>query len=587
MPAWAQGASNAAWPIAASAETILASPQPVAMNVRPHRSFSLSPEAVQRWGLGVGATLVLWCALFVLITAALRPFGIHLPGEMAVLAAVLAVAGVRWSLALSWPALGMVLLGAAAAAGVAVELALAWRDITYDGQAIHLPSALELSAGLNPVTERPDLYWSAVYPNGLWTLQGLFIALIPGLEVGKAPAWMLAMASMPLAALALRTVRGAWTAGVGVAALLVQANPVLVLQLTSFELDGVVHSLTVAAVAGAVLLQVPAFRRCGVVVLLATVLLLVNTKMTGAYWASAVVLAVLLQEGMRLRRWPLKLGGALLVTLALAVLLVGWRPFVTTHLETGEWLGAGVSVVAGPDHLKEAGPGERMAYLVAGESANPVGEQAAQLKWPWEFSRSEFVSLLDIRIGGFGPGFGLQAMGALLLLAGLSMRWRPSEGTGAAWLGAFWVGALVLATWAFPLSWWARLVSPFWLASVLPLALPWPRSAGQWGPMRAMRLSGTALLLAGCLISSASTAATLRLLHTANAAMSEMLANASAQSLSVRIVSLSPLENDHTPLVWYQRLLEASILPQMGDREGCGPLLFSTGSVQLCVATQP
>jgi hypothetical protein len=533
--------------------------------------------------MGAGAGLVLWCALYLVVTAALRPWGIQAP-MVAALVAALAVAGVlRWSLKLSPGLLLAALCGAVLASLVAVGLAAFWRDISYDGPAIHFPSALELSGGLNPFNTRPGMYFSAVYPNGLWTLQAFFIHLGPGIEEGKAPAWMLCFASLPLVAVALRQWRGGWTPAVALAALLVQANPVLLLQLTSFELDGVVYSLFVTAFAGAVLLNTP-LHRVGLAVLLAAILLLVNTKITGLYWAGVVGLAVLGQQALAQRGPPWRMAAALLATAVVAVVLVGWRPYVTVPLETGQPLGATTGVVAAPANLQDAGPATRLAYLVWGESSNPVGTEPAQLKWPWQFSRSEFVTLLDIRVGGFGPGFGLQVLGALL--ATLAFAWRARGSWTAHWQGPFWVAVLVLGTALLPASWWARLASPFWLAMVLPLVWPLapPASGAPAGGTRPVPLWVTGWLLvgAGLVVTSAATVSTLRLLHSSNQAITQVLAQVASEGAVVRIVPLNPLEQDHAAVLWTQRLLEAGIYPRIGDAAGCGQALFAVGSVRLC-----
>ncbi len=513
--------------------------------------------------------------------AVLRMVGLDAPLGAAVVAALAAASLLRWSLGHSPGALLAVLGSAVLASLLAVGMASLWRDISYDGQAIHLYSALEISSGLNPFTTSSGMYFSAVYPNGLWTLQSFFIHLVPGLEAGKAPGWMLFFASMPLAAVALRTLRGGWTLAVTLAAVVVQANPVMLLQLTSFELDGVVYSLSVIAVSGAILLTTP-YRRVGLAALLAAILLLVNTKITGLYWGGVVGLAVLVQQALTGRALPVRLTAAILLTTVVAVVLVGWRPYVTVPLETGQVLGASTSVVLAPANLFDAGPGTRLAYLLWGASGNPVGAELAQLKWPWQFSAPEFVMLMDIRVGGFGPGFGLQVLGALLVAIAFVCRspwtWRAER----CWLGPFWVGALLLGTALFPTSWWARLVSPFWLATVLPLvwpALEVPHARTGSPPVA---IAGWLLMLTGLAVSSVAMVSSLRLLHTTNQAITQVLIQVAAEGTPVRIVPLNPLEQDRAAMVWMQRLLEAGIYPVIGDAAGCGKALFSVGSVHLC-----
>lgn len=537
---------------------------------------------LQQFGLGLGVWPVAFFSFYLVATALARAAGIVAPWGMAALALAAAALAVHWSLRLSLRLFLASLLSAGLLGLLAITLAGAWRDISYDGQAIHFPSALEIAAGHNPVTTRPFGYFSAVYPNGLWTLQALFIVLTSGFEEGKAPAWMLALASIPLITLALHALRGAWTPAVVLAAVAVQANPVLLLQLTSFELDGAVYSLVVVAIAGAILLTTQ-HRRAGLLALCGATLLLVNAKITGLYWAGIVCAGALLQMWLVQRRLPRRFAATLALTLAVSTLAVGWRPYATVPLETGKPFGASTEVVHGPANLRDAGPLARAAFLLFGRPANPAGAETAALKWPWDLLTDRDTVLLDIRIGGFGHGFGLQVLGALL--AGAACLWRAGRAwrQDQAWLGPFWTGVIAVATLLFPVSWWARLVAPFWLVAVLPLV--W--STGRPTPSRPsappLLLVGWAMALAGLVATGTATLASLHHMRTTNLAISHVLDNVAAQGASVRIVPGSPIEQDQTPLLWQQRLIQAGIYPQTGPADGCAQDLFPVGSVRLCI----
>lgn len=546
---------------------------------------------IESCALGVGAGGVAWFSLYLVATGLLRGFGVDAPLTVAS-AAMVAAVGVTW-----WgvrPSLrdGIAHLVCTGLIGLlGIGLAVTWQDISYDGQAIHFPSALEIADGLNPAKTRPAMYFSAVYPNGFWTLQGLFISITSGFEEGKAPAWILALASIPLVTIALRSVRGAWSPGVCLAALLIQCNPVLLLQLTSFELDGVVYSLFVCAMAGAILLNT-AHRRLGWVVVLGACVLLINTKITGLYWAGGVVAGVFVQEWRFRRRWPWKAGSALLLMLTVSLVVVGWRPYITVPLDTGKLFGATPDVAQGPENLRTAGALTRLSFLVLGKSSNPVGAELAERKWPWEFAQSEFVSLFDIRIGGFGPGFALQWLGALLVAAAGAWRMRGVDGMGGnALLLPFWTTVIATMAVLFPVSWWARLVGPFWLVAVLPLLwgrvvnLPPPVRLPSWA--RVARAVGWLLVAGGVLVTSVATFSTLRLVYTANQAIAVVLSDVASKGESVRIVPSNPVEHDGTHLIWLQRLIRVGIYPRVGDASGCQRPLFAAGSVQLCVDKNP
>jgi len=529
--------------------------------------------------------LALWPLSFffsyLLVTGLLRFVGVVSPVVSAVAALGLAGALVglstrpspwRWSASLI--AAGLLCL-------VSIWLASICPDISYDGQAIHFPNAIAMADGVNPLYQRPIFPFGDIYPNGFWTLQGLAITVTSGFEEGKAPAWLLAFASAPLVAVALRALRGAWTPSVGIAALLVQLNPVLLMQLTSFELDAPVYSLAVDMIAGAVLLSTR-HRRAGLVIVACACVLLANTKITGLYWAVAIAAATVLQTWLQERR----LNIALMAVIAACIAVVGWTPYVTVPLETGRLFGTSLAVVIeGPQNLENAGAAMRMAYLLFGRSSNPITPELARLQWPWESVLDAPAHLFDIRIGGFGPAFGLQVLGALLVGGSLAWRMRRSHALRNNWLGPFWTAVILVATLLFPVSWWARLSAPFWLMVVLPLV--WPPQAPSSGPTRAMALAGWLMVSIGLVVNCVSVVSTLLTVATVTQGMNRSFAEIAGQGHAVRIVP-PPSAVDQAAVLWQQRLIRLGIYPRIGSLDGCAQPPFAVGSVQLCVdATRP
>ncbi len=548
--------------------------------ILPPRSLPPRLERLEDFLLSLGLWPLGFFFSYLLVTGLLRFAHVAAPLASAAAALLTAGAWVVFSLRPSPRLLLASLVSFGLLCCAAIWLASSSMDISYDGQAIHFPNAVAMADGVNPLFQRPIFPFGDIYPNGLWTLQGLAIHVTSGFEEGKAPAWLLAFASAPLMAVALRILRGAWTPAVAVAAVLAQANPVLLTQLSSFELDGPVYSLAVCAIAGAVLLS-SRHRRAGLVVAGCAFVLLANTKITGLYWAGAIAAATVLQAWLQGR----SLHVPLIAAAAAATLVVGWTPYVTVPWETGKVFGADLSVVEGPQNLVEAGPATRMAYLLFGRSSNPVAPDVASLEWPGASLFAAPVHLLDISIGGFGPGFGLLFLGALLIGASLAWRMRQIPSRDAAWLGPYWTAVVFVAALLFPVSWWVRLVAPFWLVVVLPL-VGRPHAAAR-GLVRSTAVAGWLLLAVGCLASGSSVVATLRTTAAVEQAMDRVLREVAAQGDAVRIVPAN-VAQDQTALLWQQRLIRFSIYPRIGSVDGCARPLFTSASVRLCVdASRP
>ncbi|MCF8468921.1 MAG: hypothetical protein K9G33_16090, partial [Sneathiella sp.] len=208
----------------------------------------------------------------------------------------------------------------------------------------------------------------------------------------------------------------------------------------------------------------------------------------GIYYAPLIVLGGFIMElmlhgagpGFFLRIFKyIKAKGILYGFAAIfAVIVIGYKPYVTNVLDHGEFLhppSADVMSYNVPNNIIPLSFPMRFFYGLFAETGEsrwpfPIYSQV-NLKIPGTFKLQEFKYLrYDARRGGFGPLFSLAFLASLLTFAATKILSRNTaayswgrEGDGIA---AF---ALVLlcASMAFPEPWWARYVPLLWLSVIL------------------------------------------------------------------------------------------------------------------------
>jgi hypothetical protein len=381
------------------------------------------------------------------------------------------------------------------AAGLA--LSLLFLDVSCDGQIYHQGGIRALAEGWNPLREpplqsgRPGEIFTNCYPKGAWASGAAFVTLTGRMESAKvfSLCWPLAVGLLAFGT--LRPVLRSSHLSLALAALLA-LNPVAVLQSFATTVDGSLAS----AVTASLLLSSRLARgwtRSTAVAFALSLVALCNQKLTGAAFALFAGLAALGLAALRERRLPLRTTALLAATAAVAILLVGWNPYVTNALRYGHpahpALGSHrIDLEKGQssaDFRSQSGAGKLLRSLLA-ESSNE--QTRPRLRAPFLFSPGELRAFAswDVRFGGFGPLFSGALLVALPFLAFLLHRAGPLRAPALVLLAAV-VGMVAIN----PEAWWARLAPQTWLVPAGAVVL------GALSPSRPIRrvASGLAALL--------------------------------------------------------------------------------------------
>ena len=409
--------------------------------------------------IAVAHALICVPALYLALDAVAR--GLRLPVPLAVQAglAALLYAAILWR----WP-LGTGRVSTRGIAAVAAILVVAWvaasllYDSSWDGTSYHLPGLIAVSEGWNPFVDTRDPIQVDLQANGIWTVRAALYALAGSTEGAKALNFILLAA-------AILTLVPAWTLLRGRPLTLIElglvyavaADTVALGQAFTFYVDGSVYACGMVLLGGMLLVGSP-YRRAGLGLVAAAIVLITGAKITGLYYGAAIPAIVALATWRRIAA-PARVAAVVVGALAVGTLAIGFRPYVTNLRDYG--------------HLVDLGPGRDVNRPTAFEHRSPPVMLAAsllsrslsnpppELKVPWSVERHELVSMgaPDTKLGGFGPFFALE--GIIALVAWGVAAWRR-PGWGVADPAVIIALGLAAMTAIFPEPWLARFAPFFW-----------------------------------------------------------------------------------------------------------------------------
>ena len=367
-------------------------------------------------------------------------------------------------------------------------------DSGYDGWTYHQPGVIGLSHGWNPVAEPVfdnwwapfgrsigypangpaiDDLWTSVYPKAFWILGAQAVAWGLPLDSGKYPGLILIYVAglTVLRALRLRGVPDAWAYTLS---LLAALNPICILQATTFYIDGALGSCLAILIFSVLSYDLTRSRR-DLVLALCAVLIACNLKYTGPVYTALIVLPVAIWWLCK-RHWAARelqiCGIAALVLLAGSV-----NPYFTNLKEYGSpiypmnaWdleenqMSAGFLEEHSLKRLLISLSFSNLADRPTGDPASDERNFSSPLQSRGLAEFKKFSSTADLRIGGFGPFFGLTL--ALSLFAACFLIRAHAGVTGFALVAA----GTLLSILVNPHMWWARFVPQMWLLPVLVAA---------------------------------------------------------------------------------------------------------------------
>ncbi|MGK6352917.1 hypothetical protein [Parapedobacter sp. DT-150] len=345
-------------------------------------------------------------------------------------------------------------------------------DVSFDGQAYHQETLIQLKEGWNPYWEYlpnsvNQAIWINHYAKAMEIIQAAIYCTFGHIEMGKATNMMLWIASFCLTFSLLcqyvSSKKGA------LFSFLLSCSPLVINQLITYYVDG---ALTSSLLILLVLCTGVAGRptRYQWVLLSFVIILLVNIKFTG------VVYVTLSLAGFMI--WSLfKRLFSIFRTLLLAsvlsgilALITGYNPYFTNTINYGHpfypLMGdnkVDIMDINTPSGFNGKGGFERFFLATFAHTNNlyPWNEEDIPLKIPFTFNEKDIVNApkVDARLGGFGPFFSGILLLAVLLFGLILFRAQRDQAKEAlTWFALMVIFSIII----MPESWWARYIPQFW-----------------------------------------------------------------------------------------------------------------------------
>ncbi|MES2559912.1 MAG: hypothetical protein V4590_09245 [Bacteroidota bacterium] len=351
-------------------------------------------------------------------------------------------------------------------------------DFSYDGMWYHQDAVRLLEQGWNPyhhilsVGETAGSYlFVNHYPKAVWTSEAVVYAFSNKLESAKIINWIFLYASFCLSAYTLRKVflfGWFWTVLIG---LMISFNPVVICQLFSFYIDGIVANLILCLLLIVLLyikgvLSLPLF----LVLLSCTAIFLINTKFTALVYVcifSAVYFAY---------QWFLKKREAIRTVyvagsiVALGVLVFGYPTYVNNTLTKGHPFypimgedNVGGVILNTPNPTNFRGRNRFEQFNLA-TFAKPLWSRAPESSKSKALFTIEGITIYDEykradpEMSGFGPLFAevvFMLLGGILIL----LVWNRKVFTLDICIG---LATLVFSIICIPAFWHARYAPQIW-----------------------------------------------------------------------------------------------------------------------------
>jgi hypothetical protein len=406
-----------------------------------------------------------------------------------------------------WPA-GLVLVVVA----FALALSACYFDLSWDGQWYHQTGIYAIARDWNPLTDPMREFpqhlelWVRHYAKGPWYVAAAIYNTTGHVELGKCTA-VIAWAAMGLAVFAAGLDWGLSKRRAAAIALVVALNPVVMSELTSYLVDGIMISFLVVVMAA----MFGIFRRPQRVLVCVAILASVaciNAKFTGLVFLCFAFAAGWLWCLIYHRGWLLRYTGWAAFALLLGATVFGFNPYITNSIHRHQpfypVLGSaafpslteqgreGIELYETPKNLLGRNRFVRFAYATFGRPGNQPyrNEPNAQLMWPFCARLADlfYYRYHEARISGFGPFFS----GALLLGLGLGV-WLLFKPTRARWMAALSAATITGSLLISLHLWWPRYGPQLWLLPVVPVVFVFWSARSRWALGTAWLLPASSL----------------------------------------------------------------------------------------------
>ncbi len=398
-----------------------------------------------------------------------------------------------------WP-VGLILILIA----LALLLSAFFYDFSWDGQWYHQSGIILIARAWNPLSEpmrsfdqSPSQLHSQLYlrhyAKGPWYAAATIFATTSRIELGKCIDLLLLMASFlgTLAACLNADLRRSRALAI---ATVVALNPVVLSEVTTYMVDGVMSSsLALAAAAIVTALRQP--RPAVLAAAVAASIVCINSKFTGLVYLCFLLAAVGAWCLFKARGMLARVASVAVGTLVLGTCLWGYNPYITNTLYMHQPFYPILGSANYPSLAQQGKDGNekyetpknmvgrrlptRFVYSIFGRPGNqPYREgKNASLMWPFTARLHDLYAYTyqEPRVAALGPFFG----GCLLLSVGLGVGLLFQLDSSSRWLLVLASATIVASLLISKDSWWPRYGPQLWLLPIVPTLFAFRENASR------------------------------------------------------------------------------------------------------------
>lgn len=349
-------------------------------------------------------------------------------------------------------------------------------DFSWDGQAYHQLSVLMFSEGWNPYwdAEKLNTYyddiWVYGYPKAFWIFSASIYELTHNILTGKAYNLILTSSTLLLCVEAYKKILPNHIFVTYLLSFLTTFNPIVICQLLTYYIDSTLYLLIIDMVI-ITYLWIINKQNIHIFTLSIVIILMCNTKFTGAVYAIIISLA-LIAIIHNYRKSQLKTYfHTLFISGLIGILIIGFNPYITNFWRHGNigWPIMGNNKI---DIVTPQGPNELisknrfMKLLISNNSyAHNDNNSEPILKLPGQIGKYEYTvyGAPDVRIGGFGPFYNIIFIYTLIMVCIILINKSIQRKEKYLIIG------LIISILSNPECWWARYIPQMYFLSIVTI----------------------------------------------------------------------------------------------------------------------
>lgn len=351
-------------------------------------------------------------------------------------------------------------------------------DLSIDGQFYHQTAVYQLFKGWNPYFENASLYSDSItepilnqYAKGVWIVLATISKFLNSIEASKGLNFFVLLTCFLIAYPTIKAFFPGMSLLVTIfLSVLVAANPISIVQLMTFYIDGQLASFITILICSLLLFLIKLEKIYLLPIFFATIIL-INIKISAVVFSIILLIICLIYVCFFHKTEFRKFLFITTFSLFFGVVVFGYNPYITNILFHEDWYSTTAIIPNTPFALRGKGFLEKFYLSISSSSASPFdGNLIAKL--PFTTSVNEILRFQDpdVRINGFGPFYsGAFLVGAIITCYHLLNKKSFVDTTKR--LILFGILIVICSSGVNPEFWWARYVPQLWLFPIFSYTL--------------------------------------------------------------------------------------------------------------------